>query len=331
MDGICTLANDSVYDQAIALLNSIEAMEGSQVPICIYPYNDKMDRLAAEVERRPNVQIYSDRDSIARWDDFVRQVWEAHPTAEKKWVERGHGRNFRFGHHRLFCAFDGPFDRFVYMDADTLLMQPLDRVFAQLDRHDWIVYDFQYTDPSHVYDVNSAKLYDVFPKPRVETEIFCSGFYGAKRGLFPEPQRAELLESLRSGDVEILYIWSADQTLLNYMTMKVGLDIYNFALDLPKSERTGCSVTSPHFEQRDNVLYDGDERLTYIHYIGISSSVFKRVCEGENIDFPYRDLFLHYRYLHEPQQRPVFTAKPTPYDKPPSLMSRVLKKLNLVR
>jgi len=36
-------------------------------------------------------------------------------------------------------------------------------------------------------------------------------------------------------------------------------------------------------------------------------------CSGENLDFPYRDIFLHYRYLYEPSQRPVFTDTLKPY------------------
>jgi hypothetical protein len=82
---------------------------------------------------------------------------------------------------------------------------------------------------------------------------------------------------------------------------------------LPKEERTGCCVTSPHFQALDNILYNQGKRLTYLHYIGLSSSLFTRLCSGENLDFPYRDIFLHYRYLYEPSQRPIFTGSPKPY------------------
>ncbi|MDE5117536.1 MAG: sugar transferase, partial [Trichodesmium sp. St2_bin2_1] len=75
---------------------------------------------------------------------------------------------------------------------------------------------------------------------------------------------------------------------------------------------------------------DHGKRLTYLHYIGVSSKAFTRVCEGENIDIPYRDIFLYYRYLHEPEKRPVFTTKPKPYNPPPNLFQRVLKKLKFI-
>ena len=60
------------------------------------------------------------------------------------------------------------------MDADTLLMSPVDEIFNLLEEHECIVYDFQHKDPTHVYEINSPKLKTIFPKPRVEQEIFCS-------------------------------------------------------------------------------------------------------------------------------------------------------------
>jgi hypothetical protein len=217
------------------------------------------------------------------------------------------------------------------MDADTLLMNSVVPIFQQLEQTDWVVYDFQFKDPTHVYDVASPKLNQVFTPDRVQTEIFCSGFYASHRGLFSPEQRDWLLLALQSGDAEVLYPMAPDQTVLNYMVMKSGISFCNFALELPAAERTGCCVTSPGFTEQNHILYDRDTRLTYLHYIGLSSSLFSRVCGGENIEFPYRDLFLHYRYWHEPEQRPIFTSPPRPYPLPPSLPKRVLRKLGLVR
>lgn len=331
MDGICTLANDKVYDQLVALLNSIEVNQGPEMPVCIYPYDDNTERIATEIAKRPNVQLYSDRQSMEKWDKFYRDVWDAHPTANQRRREKGFVGYYRFGHHRPFCAFDGPFDRFLYIDADALLMKPATEIFQKLDNWDWIVYDFQYKDPSHVYDVSSAKLAELFPSERLKKEIFCSGFYASKQGIFTPEKIDWLLEKLRAGEAEVLYVWASDQPILNYMTMRGGLKIYNFALNLPKNEITGNSVTSSHFEAKDGILYDGGKRLTYLHYIGIPSKVFTRICAGENLDFPYRDIFWHYRYLHEPEKRPKFTTKPKPFDGTPSLWEKVLKKLKLTK
>lgn len=329
-NGIYTLANDYVYNQLVALLNSIETNAGD-VPVCVIAYNDQVDLVRAEVAARKNVTLLEDPEIFARWEEFSHRVWQSHPTAIEAWQSQGIKKFYRVGENRRYCAFDpnSYFEKFIYLDADTLVMQPLDFVFDQLDNYDFVVYDFQYKDPSHIYNLSSTKLYEVFSKERIESEIFCSGFYASKRGVFPPEQREWLISQLNNGDSEVLYTGAPNQSVLNYMRMKSNISIYNFALNLPVDKATGCSVTSPHFQNRDNILYDKGNKLTYLHYIGLSSKIFNQLCAGENIDFPYRDIFLHYRYLYAPNQRPKFTTKPKAYNAPPSLGKRILKKLGL--
>ena len=322
MNGICTLANDIVYDQLIALLNSIEVILGSNTPVCIYPFDEQVQQIKAEIAKRPNVFMYEDSASIQRWDKFMQ-------SAAPERLNRNKVR--LYGAHRRFCAFEGPFEKFIYMDADTLVMNSLDAVFDKLNESDFVVYDFQFTDPSKVYNFLSPKLLEVFEQNRINSEIFCSGFYGSKQGLFDKDTREWLLAQLQSGEAKILYEGAGEQPLLNYMVMKTGISSYNFARSLPDYKKTGCSVTSKHFQEQDNVLYDKGNRLTYIHYIGVQPDLIRRVCAGENIDFPYRDLFLHYRYLREPEKRPVFTELLKSYGdvSAPNLLQRVLRRLRI--
>ncbi|MBD2480624.1 Npun_R2821/Npun_R2822 family protein [Planktothrix sp. FACHB-1365] len=323
MQGICTLGNDVVYDQLVALLNSIDAILGPETPVCVFPFDEKLERLTAEISRRPNVSLYDNQEIIAQWDEFMAG---ASPASIN--------RQYRiYGGHRRFCAFTGPFEQFVYMDADTLLMSPLDVIFKKLDEYDCVVYDFQFLHPEKVYNVKSPKLTQVFPQELIDSQIFCSGFYATKRGVFDQDKCQWLLSNLQEGgEVEVLYP-TGDQPVLNYMFMRSGIPIYNCAYHFPKTIATGNSVTSSHFEEKDHILYDKGNRLTYLHYIGIAPCVMQAVCQGENIDFPYRDLFLYYRYLHEPEKRPIFTTPGVDYNanSRPSLLKRILRKLNLSR
>jgi hypothetical protein len=329
MNGIYTLGNDNVFDQIVALLNSIEANLGTDIPVIICPYDNHLDRLQAEVENRPQVEIFSDQEVIQTWDTFAHNIWDLHPFTQSR-LNQGQSRYHRFGTHRRFCGFDGPFEKFLYIDADTLILNTIDSLLQPLDQGwDWIVYDFQYKDPSHVYAIDSEKLSQVFAPERIEQEIFCSGMYATRRGIFDAQRRQMLLECLAAGDVDVLYPMAPDQTLLNYMVMKSGLRVYNQSRQLPSTEITGCCVTSSHFEVRDRLACDHQKRLTYLHYIGLPMQLFERVCQGENLDFPYRDLFLDYRYWHEPQARPVFTGPAKPYNAQLPIWQRALRKVGL--
>ncbi len=314
-DGVYILANDVVLDQLIALINSIERNINSNLPICVVPYDDNTQLARTATQRYEQVQWFDDEALLNKWETFAAQIWQAHPTAFDVWAQRGVQGVNRMGMHRRFCCFDGPFDRFIYLDADILVMDSLDLLFNSLGDSDFVTYDFQYKDLSHVFDVNAFGLADVFERDRLETEIFCAGLYASKKGIFTDQMLAELLSQLQAGDADILYANGPDQSILNYMVMKSGIKATNLARTLPTESRTGCCVTSPHFEERDRVLFDNQTRLIYLHYIGVGSRFFSRLCAGENILFPYRDLFLHYRYLSE-QSQPQLTGPAIDYMQP---------------
>ncbi|HZG38481.1 MAG TPA: hypothetical protein VEZ50_07335 [Nodosilinea sp.] len=309
MDGICTLGNDRVYDQIVALLNSIEVFAGPEMPVCIYPYDDRVERLRELAQSRPHLTLYDDTASIQRWDAWVEQIWATHPTARQQWDAIGSAGIHRMGTHRRFCAFDGPFDRFIYMDADTLLLSDPIPVFNALNEYDWITYDFQHKDLNHVYDVNSGWLEKLFSAEQVQRQTFCSGFYASRRGLFDSDLGKNILDWLNSGETAVLYPMAPDQTILNYLVMRCGVNSCNLALTLPTEQRTGNSVTSSHFTIENHRVYDKGVPLLYLHYIGLSSQLFARLCAGENVDLPYRDVFLHYRYLHNPETCPALLGK----------------------
>ncbi|MBE9221674.1 sugar transferase [Cyanobacterium stanieri LEGE 03274] len=331
MKGIYTLANDVVFDQLIALLNSIEINYGKNIPVCVIPYDDRTLKVKKEIEKRDNVELFDNKSILDEWKDFAIKVWKSNPLATKTWEKKGIFDFHRLGTHARFCGFDDHsiFSEFIYCDADILILNSLDYIFEKLSEYDFVVYDFQHKDPSHVYNINSPQLFTVFPEERIKSDIFCSGFYGSKKGLFSQDFRKYTIQKIANQDSEIIYPWAPDQTILNYMTMITDLQKYNFALELPPEEITGNAVTSPHFEYKNNLLYDKGIRLTYLHYIGIPASVFTRVCAGENLDFPYRDIFLHYRYLHEPEKMPKLVGKPKPYNPPPTFMDKVFRKLGV--
>ncbi|MBW4527814.1 MAG: sugar transferase [Phormidium tanganyikae FI6-MK23] len=303
IDGIYTFANDVVFDQLVALLNSIEVNAGRKIPVCIIPFNDRIDRIKAEIETRENVTLFDQPELIAFWEDFGTQAWLSHPTAQRVWKEQGRPAMRRAEFHRKFCCFDGMFDRFLYIDADTLLMSPIDQVFEKLDRYDWVVNDFQYLSAINlIFNTDSKELLEQFSPEELKANIFCSGFFASKKSVFSQEKAAQFLERLKAGEADFMSVRGSDQPMLNYTVLGNKLSFFNFAYHDPENA-TG-SHWSSEFSDRDFVLYDRDKRLMYLHYMSISSSVFTKLCRGESVSLAYRDLFLHYRYLKSPQNRP---------------------------
>ncbi|MBD3296983.1 MAG: sugar transferase, partial [Candidatus Omnitrophica bacterium] len=306
--GIYTLANDAVLDQLIALLNSIRCNAGSDIPVKVIPYDDNIARTRREIRERPHVSLFDEKEVLRRWESLAEDIWGGYEKGEAYF-----GRHSSTVHRKL-CVFDGPFDRFVFMDADTLLMDDLEKVFTLLGSNDLVTYDYQYKDPSHVFSVDDA-LSGGQGEREVDEKIFCVGFFASKKSVFSPELIKKLTAALRSGDVNFLYPRAPEQSLLNYMVIKGGLSNYNIARHLSVEERTGNSVTSSHFREREHILYDKGVRLMYLHYIGVPGKIISKVCAGENLNFPYRDIFLHYRFLKEPSERPEFRGEAKPYVK----------------
>ncbi len=105
--GIYTLANDAVYDQLVALLNSIEANVSPDIPICVIPFDDRLDLVKQEVASRPQVTLFENRTSIERWENFAPQYAASHPASTKT----SHPRWYNGSLHRKFAAFDGDFKK----------------------------------------------------------------------------------------------------------------------------------------------------------------------------------------------------------------------------
>jgi hypothetical protein len=102
-DGIYTLANDAVVDQLIALINSIEVNAGIDFPVCVIAYDDRLDRVRAEIATRPQVMLLENSAVLQRWENFSRQVWQTHPTALQQWRSKGISDVYRLGCNRRYA------------------------------------------------------------------------------------------------------------------------------------------------------------------------------------------------------------------------------------
>jgi hypothetical protein len=314
INGIYTLANDIVYDQLVALLNSIEINAGREIPVCVIPYDNRLEKVRAEIATRNNVTLFEDNNAIARWENFSTQAWKSHYRAQKLWQIKGLSPVYRLAMHRKLCAFDGGFEKFIYFDADTLLMGSVDNVFQKLDTHDWVANDFQYkSDIKYIFDASSELLEQVFGQEKLKSGIFCAGWFAGNQGVFDDAKLKDILDKLKAGEADVMALGGPDQSLFNYMVLRSDISYYNFCYD--DLENTPGNHWSSNFEVIDNILYDKERRLTYLHYMSVPSSKFTSLCRGEDVDIPYKDIFLYYRYFKSPDSRPTVFNQPSPLAK----------------
>jgi hypothetical protein len=320
--GIYTLANDLVYDQLVALLNSIEKNVSADIPICVISFDDKLERIKTEIDRRSNVTLFNNQESIERWESFVKKVWNVYPKYKRKWQLSA---PWGTGHHRKFVAFDGIFDRFVYYDADSLAMKPLADIFEKLNSYDFVFDDWEHSKPigSTALDIPLIVKGGIYREEEIRPQLHCSSFFGSKKGILNFQELADLEDKLTNeGEIAWVARWWDDAFLFNYLTLRCNRPLYNFTTSPKGQDRTGNCADSDPFVNIDNVLYneEGLKPIHRIHYMNYSSADFARLCQGEDANIRYKDVFLYYRFLQEPEKRPKQL-------KPPSILSKAGRKL----
>ncbi|MBZ8183301.1 Npun_R2821/Npun_R2822 family protein [Oscillatoria salina] len=307
--GIYTLANDNVYDQLVALLNSIEVNVSSQIPICIIPYDDRLELVKQEIASRPNVTLFENTESIQRWEDFAREVWAVHPRAKEKNLQLTPWYQQHL--QRKFVAFDGDFDKFVFYDGDSLAMKPLDDVFAKLDTYDFVFDDWEHKKPEAFASLNISQIVAVssYQAEEIRSKLHCGSFFASKRGLFSPTEIAAFKKKLIA-DREINWInekgWWDDVFLFNYLTLRAESSIFNYTLSPNSQERTGNCANADPLIDIDNILYNqqGQKPIHRIHYMGYPYQDFTNLAKGKDVDIPHKNVFLHYRFLKEPENKP---------------------------
>lgn len=312
--GIYTLANDAIYDQLVALLNSIDANISPTIPVCVIPFDHRLDRVKAEIDVRPNVTLFEHSASINRWETFARQFANVHPDANLA----SHPRWYDGSLHRKFAAFDGNFEKFVFFDGDSLAMKPITDVLQKLETYDFVFDDWEHAKPvaNAALDMPLIEKTGFLAADDIRSQLHCSSFWGSKRGIFDSNELDDLQERLVN-HAEAVWVngqgWWDDAFLFNYMTLRSGRPMFNFTRSTESQERTGNCANADPFVVVDQVLYNeqGMKPIHRIHYMGYSSTDFARLCRGEDVNIPFKHIFLHYRFASQPDQKPSILQAPS--------------------
>ncbi len=117
--GVYFIANDKVIELTIAFLNSFRKFN-PKISLCLIPFRDDVSEIS-RLKEKYNFSIYSDIEILNLCDSMS---------------EKFHSNTI--GHYRKLAIWEGPFDEFVYIDIDMLVLKNIDFAFKLLDHYNFI-------------------------------------------------------------------------------------------------------------------------------------------------------------------------------------------------
>ncbi|TDB72433.1 hypothetical protein [Micromonospora sp. KC723] len=275
--GVYFLANDAILDRVIAFLNSFRSYN-PRLPLCLVPFADDVDR----------VRSLADRYGFSVWDDdAVLRECDA--------IGREFHDGVTWGHYRKLAMWTGGFDEFLYIDSDTIVLEPVDFVFDHLDRYDFL------TSHSDLPEIRRwvwrDSVYDTGALTSEQIGYAAStGFVASRAGLIdPAEVRRSLAAPLAlAPHMELL---CREQPLLNYLMVTSGRPYSSLSAiaaatndpGIPQEQWAGLDVGRV---EAGRLVPSRVQRVLLVHWAG---EWHRAQAEGQPI--PYHDLWRHYRAL----------------------------------
>ncbi len=270
--GVYIVANDRVFDQTIAFLSSLR-LHDPEITVFMVPFDNNYEAIWPICRDQFGVQMFPDLPFIEQLTSDVADVF---PRDYLKLPNK----------MRKLSLWFGPLDEFVYVDVDILIFQSLKRSLEYLQNADFFCCDFQ---------AKGRGLAEVFTPVVQEKglfseldlkDIFNSGFWGGRKGIFSYQEMLEVLkECAAHREYFDFSTGTTDQPILNYLVLKSIARRVN--ITQANADEPGSWAGSSHFEQKGNLLYDGDRLLRYLHWAG------RPMRPGG----PYWELWESYRFM----------------------------------
>jgi hypothetical protein len=195
------LANDAIFDAAVAFLNSLRA-HNPDIALCLVPFADDVTRLTA-LRDRYRFDIWSDQSLLRACDDISAGF---------------HGRTV--GQYRKLALWEGRFDEFVYVDSDTVVLHSLDFVYPYLAEHAFV------TSHSNIAELRRWVWHDSIEAtgaldPAQYDFAASTGFVASRRGCLPFAEVAAKVPAALDL-AEHMELVCCEQPLLNYLMVTSG-------------------------------------------------------------------------------------------------------------
>jgi hypothetical protein len=270
--GVYFLANDHVLDRAIAFLNSFRRFNPT-LPLCLIPFGEDIGRLRG-MRDRYGFEVWSGDPALLRACDEISRSF--------------HGQVL--GHYRKLVAWEGDYDRFVYIDTDTVVLGSVEFVFELLDRAGFVT---GYSDLP-----GSRGL--VWRESIVDAGRLSPEQYGYAAGTGLVASRKECLRFTGvtprlAAAAELaphMELSTVEMPLLNYLIVTSGWPRTSLRRAGQPGERWAGEEMG---EIRDGRLVSPWlPPVLFVHWSGF----WWELARGEISELPHRELWDYYRDLH---------------------------------
>jgi hypothetical protein len=269
------LANDRHLEWFIAFCESLRVHEPLR-RLLVIPFDANVTRLAALSDRYQFTMFWS--PVLADLDELGKRLWPSTPTAAQTL--------------RKLAAFWGPAERFLYLDADVVVLRPLDALFQSFDP----------TTHSLVHCGSRVEQTYKPGHPR-ESMLATNPATGVQTGAFLSKRDALRLADLddvarEAIDVRDSFADTYEQPFISYWVDLQRIDTAYFHEVCPTVACGWAGAEMNWTEDGLERVVEGIPRLVaFIHWAGFPLSP----------RMPYRNEFLYYRlHLRPPASRLIY-------------------------
>lgn len=199
--GVYFLANDVVLELSIAFLNSFRSFN-PDIPLCLIPYNENYKKIY-ELSSKHNFFIYPNKEALSICDDISKKIF-----------------SYVSGNFRKLAMWEGPFEEFIYIDTDTVVLANVEFSYKFLAEYDFI------TSHSHIPSIrrfvwkDSIYKLNVLSRNQINYATNC-GFITSHKKALPLILVHEKLKKA----IEIkehMELMCVEQPFLNYLFVTSG-------------------------------------------------------------------------------------------------------------
>jgi hypothetical protein len=282
--GVYFLANDKVFDLAVAFLESFRN-KNAEIELCLIPYDENFQQIA-QLSARYNFSIFDNQTVLSLCDEISVRFHSA-----------------PLGAYRKLATWQGEFREFAYIDIDTIVLENIDFVFQYL-KHAQI-----FTSHSDIPSILKWVWKDSIFKRNALTRrqirfAANTGFFVSTNDLFPiESVYKKLADALKlKRDMELFCM---EQPFLNYLIVTSGHS-YSSLSKMADDNVSNDILFECWAGMEGGIVVDGQFHIPgrpkyfLVHWAGIWQSSLEKI--------PYKELWLYYRNLNK-DLKPISYAK----------------------